>query len=139
MNTNFDLSVITQSDIFFENLKIKASDKLIDFSKKHTNIARFTGIPIALCSSLLRLAQSVSIIVEALIKGFANIVGSPFLNNCTFSKGVKQIFLQFPYHIITRAFLCAGIVFEIFTAIGMFISPTSALESRKKEAEDTKL
>lgn len=140
MSANFNLSIISQSMMFFEDLKVSVSEKLINFSKQHTNIARFTGLPIALCSSLLDLAQTVSTIGESLIKGVANIFGSPFSEKCKFSKGVKQIFVQFPAHIFNGVVgWPLGTAFEVLvTPFRMLISPISASESRKEKAEQTK-
>lgn len=134
-----DLSTTSQSTIFFEDLKMKASEKIVNFSKQHTNIARFTGLPIGLCFSLLNLAKAVSNIGETLIKGLANIFGSPFSEQCKFSKGVKQIFLQLPGHIIHSALqLPLETVFEVLTIPGMFILPVSTAELRKYEANSKK-
>src|SRR5688500_257607 len=101
--TKLDLSITCQSAMFFEDINSKANEKLIDFSKKHTNIARFIGLPIALCASLLDLAQAVTTLGECLIKGVANILGFPFSKECRLSKCVKQILLQFPLHLFKSA------------------------------------
>lgn len=140
MNTGFDLSNTAQSAIFFEDLKIKASEKLINFSRKHTNIARFTGLPIALSFSLLELARAVSIIGEAFIKGIANIFGAPFSNKCEFLKGIKQIVFQFPIHLIIAAIWwpMETIGTTILTPLSMLISPIEELESKKEIAEESK-
>lgn len=137
MSSNFNLSVTSQSAMFFEDLKIKASDKLIEFSNSHTNLARFTGLSIGLCSSLLDLAQCVSNVGESAIKGVANIFGSPFSKKCSFKKGVKQLFVQVPLKLVNDGLgLAFGIVYEILgRPIGMLISPKGSLKLSKKNAE----
>lgn len=136
----FDPSISCQSALFFAGVKADLSEKLIDFSKNHTNIARFTGLPIAVCFSLLDLAQAISGIVEPLIKGIANIFGSPFLEECEFLKGVKQIVVQFPFHLVNNA-----ITWPIATAFDLLItpaytliSPVGAFESKYEKAAETK-
>jgi len=137
MSTSFNLSNAYQSMMFFEDVKSKALEKLIDFSKEHTNIARCIGLPLAFYSSLLDLAQAVSTIGELIIKGIANICGSAFLKECDFKKGVKQLFLQLPCHIIYKAIKWPlGTAFDLLsTPITMLICPTSTLETKKDETE----
>jgi hypothetical protein len=137
MSTKLNFSITCQSMLFFQDLKIETSEKLINFSEKHTNTARFIGLPIVLCFSLLSLAETVSTIGETLIKGFANIGGSLFSKDYHLLKGIKQIVYQLPVHLINDVILFPLITgFEILgTPIYMLISPTSALRARKKEVE----
>ena len=138
----FDLSNTCQSAIYFEDIKVKVkvNEKLIAFSKKHTNIARFTGLPIALCYSLLNIAKSVSGVAESVIKGIVNILGAPFSEECNFLNGLKQLFVQFPVHIshTITGFAVLTVCEILTTPVFMLISPTSALEEKKRQAEQTK-
>ena len=140
MNTNFNFSIVCQSTIFFADLTIDASERLIEFSKTHNNIARFMGLPIALCFSLLDLAQAISTLGEVIIKGIANIFGSPFSEKYKFSKGVKQIFFQLPLNLLRSVIgVPLKIVVQILNlSIRMLVSPTNALESNKIEVESVK-
>lgn len=137
MSIKFDLST-SQSIIFFTDVKIKAGENLIDFSKKHTNIARFIGLPIAICSSLLELSIVVSTVGEIVLKGIINIFGSPFSKKCNLSRGVKQIFLKLPLYIIINAigFPLATVSEILVTPIKILISPTATLESRTKKTKE---
>ncbi|MGA8163991.1 MAG: hypothetical protein WB791_03080 [Waddliaceae bacterium] len=117
MSTNFNFSITSQSAMFFQDLEIKASDKLIEFSENHTNVARFIGLPIGLCSSLLGLAQAVSNVGESAIKGIANIVGSPFSKKCSLTKGLKQLFIQAPLKLVYNGVkLAYGTVYDIVSS-----------------------
>ena len=140
MTTSLNLSNSCQSKMFFGDIKSKALEKLIDFSKEHTNLTRSIGLPLALCSSLLDLAQAVSTIGELLIKGIANIFGSPFSEKCKCLNGVKQIFAQLPGNIVytglTWPLNTAGDL--LYTPIAMLFYPTSVLEYKHRQAEGEK-
>jgi hypothetical protein len=137
MDTNFNLAITSQSTMFFDDIKIKAYDKLIEISKEHEIAIRFIGLPLALCTSLIDLAEAISTIFESLIKGIINIVGSPFSEKCHVLKGVKQIFLQIPLHLISGAIdWSIMLALDIpFATIGMLISPTTILPLRKTVVE----
>lgn len=132
----FNLSVTSQSAIFFNDLKTDFSKKLVNFSNEHTTLARFTGLPIALCFSLLNLAESIATIGESLIKGIANIFGSRFSKDCTFAKGIKQIFLQLPLHIVNCALRPIDVCYDTLTTpFFMLVNPTDSTKSMKDICE----
>lgn len=117
MSIKFNLSNISQFQILYNELKIKAFDNLIEFSNQHETLARIAGLPISLCIPLLKIVETIAIVAEASIKGISNIFGAPLSEKCVFSKGVKQIFLQIPLHLILNT-----ITLPLNLSIGILIN-----------------
>lgn len=137
MIKHFHPSITSQSYIFFEKKRVQINKKLVEFSGNNPNLARFTGLPIGVCFTLLSLAQTVSSIAESLIKGIFNIFGFPFSDECRPLTGVKQLFLQLPLKLIYGGISCTfEASCELFAMpIGIAIKPVDQYSSNKRTTE----
>ncbi len=133
---NFNLSNIAQSQKFFCDVKSDMYDAVND-SAKGSGWMRATGPIIAAGSALLNLSARVATIGENLVKGLANIFGSPVSKNCSAFQGLKQLFVQLPLHLTALALspiqmLIGG--FEI--TVGMAGSPEGFSDFQHKRYLD---
>lgn len=140
MNSQFDFSNVAQSKYSFDEWSIHSYGQLIGFSKKHHTLARFIGLPLAVCSTLVNLASSIATIAESVFKGIGNVFGAPFSPKCDFLKGVKQLFVQSSVHLSHGLvnLLLIDIPNLLITPARMMISPLATLDDYKKSVEDEK-
>jgi len=93
---------------------------------------RVTGPFIAIASALLSLAERVASVGEAIIKGLANIFGSPFPNKCNALKGLEQIFIELPWHALSLVIFPVEIgIRALITSVCMLVIPKGYSKNRK--------
>jgi hypothetical protein len=129
---NFKLSNVAQSQKFFCDVKSDMYDAVND-SAKGSSWMRAAGPIIATGSALITLSARVATIGEILVKGLANIFGSPISKNCSVLKGLKQLFVQLPIHFTALALSpIQMVVGGLVTTFGMAVSPEGYSESQQK-------
>ena len=129
----FEFNHTMQSDIFFEGLKTSLYEKIAEASEK-SSWMRASGPLVAIASAALTLSMRVAEVVESIIKGLANIFGSPFSEKCSALKGLKQIFISLPSNVFSLAIAPFEIgIGGIVTTFGMAINPRGYPIFRKNE------
>ena len=109
-------------------------------SKKKTGFMRASCLAIGTADCLLTIAKRVSLAVESPLKGLLNIVGSLDIigfertKNCSFQRGLKQIFIEMPKHVIIFPFTVVSAGYHLVnTTIGIARDPEKfALQQWKK-------
>lgn len=131
----FKLHYAHQAYNYFEELKESMYNGIDKASKKYPNIIRITGLPIALASASITLAERVSGVAEPIIKGLANLFGAPFSKKCNALIGLKQLFITTPIKvlqlvIVTPIYITIG---TIVTTVMMVIKPERYPEARARD------
>jgi hypothetical protein len=134
---SLELNHTMQSITFFEGLKTGLYEKASEASEK-SSLMRASGPLVAIASAALTLSQRVAGVVEPIIKGLANIFGSPFSKNCSALKGLKQIFIQLPVKVLSLALSPVEIgIGALVTTLGMAISPKGYADYRANDHKGT--
>lgn len=123
----FDLSISNQTTQIENDIKTQFYGKLYVLSTK-TQWIRAAGPLIGVASGVLTLAFEISLIFETIIKGLANILGSPFFKNCHFYTGATQLTLELGKHLLQFPFSILGAAFSpLTTTINTLIAPQNYL------------
>lgn len=129
---SFNLSSVAQSQKFFCDIKSDMYDNANDLAKT-SGLMRASGPLLAAGSAFINTIGRVATVGETLIKGLANVFGSPVSENCSLLKGFKQLFIQLPLHITALAFTPIQAVFGgLEITLGMAISPDGYSEYQHK-------
>ena len=86
----FNIQSTNQCEVIEENLKGQMYKGLYESSKKN-GWTCLTGLASGIASGLITVVSRIALIGESLIKGFGNMLGSPFTNKCSFSRGARQL------------------------------------------------
>jgi TPR repeat protein len=103
---------LTNSSQIYSNIEVFKSDLYETLHKNSEKCCwiRLTGPAVGFISAITSVAAMLSIIAESIFKGSLNIVGSPFVPQCSFCEGFSQIFC-----VTSSAFF--KLPFTIFAAI----------------------
>lgn len=99
----FNIKSVNQAEILEHTIKAAMYQKLHETSKKAEWI-RLTGVGVGIVSGFLTIAKRIALIFENAIKGLANIFGACCFKQCSFKKGLQQLFYEVPRHIIILPF-----------------------------------
>lgn len=99
----FDLAIPNQSGAIQTKLQANLYRLTYRGSQK-TKWVRLAAPGIALTAGLIDIAMRVSLIGEAILKGFGNLFGAIGSKKCSFKAGLSNLFLQFPKHLILLPF-----------------------------------
>lgn len=126
----FDLNCSYQSSIVEANALKHVYKNMYQASTK-TNWVRLTGPFIGVTAGLLSIARRVASIAENIIKGLANILGSPFHKNCQFHVGLDQLLGNVIIHLYMLPLDVLSAVMGVFiNTLGTLVVPEKFLHSR---------
>lgn len=115
----------------FERLYNKASE----WSTNHTNTMRLVGPILIMGATLISLVVSVASVAETIIKGIANIFGSPFFkDDSSFSRGCKMLTLNLLGDGLRLAYCCLKVAHLPIEMLETAIDPHRMLSSNSTEA-----
>lgn len=120
----FSLSTYNDYRILQLELELETYQKLNEVSKKKKGWVRLTGLGIGAGIGTLTVLARIARIIENLIKGLLNILGSPFYHNCSFKKGFVQLLLEAPFNAAVLPFSIAHGGLEIISfTLGVAFNP----------------
>jgi hypothetical protein len=113
--TNWDWSDNQQ----FANLIEVGRKDLINLSLGEKNSCRhIVGLPLGCSLALIDIVHAIAITAEPLIKGLGHIFGAAFSDNCSFSLGLKFVFMVTPVGLLISLFVCPVVI-----AIDLLVTP----------------
>jgi hypothetical protein len=86
----FDLNSTVQASTAIKNAQLNMLTS-VNNAARRSNWIRLASPLIAVATAVLTVAKVVMFIAEPIIKGFADILGSPFSRNCSFFRGLKHL------------------------------------------------
>jgi hypothetical protein len=110
---SFDMKISNQSRLIEDDLKASMYHKLHEASKK-SRWMRLSGPAVGAVSGFATITARIALIGENLIKGLANLYLSP-TSHKNYLRGLEQIFILLPAHLIRLPFSCASALIGLFT------------------------
>lgn len=120
---SFDLNNTMQSVGYGEQIKENLYSSVKKESEKYSYM-RFSGPAVGFASLWIGTLTKVALVVEALLKGFVNILGSLFTSKCEWKRGLTQLFIEAPTQMICAVLsIFEGLARGSVTTAGMFVAP----------------
>lgn len=130
---SFELNNTLQCMRWFEGLKKEMYHDVHKQSLDRMVLMRCAGPIIGIASGIIELTMRVAAVFESVIKGLANIFGSPFSKECSALKGLKQLFISSPFHLLVLiARIPVAVIGGVVTTGAMLIAPDLYSGSRKR-------
>jgi hypothetical protein len=114
------------------NVKFGMYSYLNDVSKNNRWV-HISGPVVAVASAVLTISQRIGVVGETIIKGLANIFGSPFAKKCKFLNGLTQIFIKLPLNVIGLLFTPMEVAFGAIITTGSFLVSPEGYSSSRSE------
>jgi TPR repeat protein len=135
MNTSilpsFSLYSCDQSETIEYTLKSKLYLELNTMARDGHAWLRLTGLGVGALAGTMTIVKRISLIAENAFKGAANILGSPFFDQCSFSRGLNQLIVQTIKNVVILPFSLISASFDVIRATwGMFVDPTEYTKTR---------
>jgi hypothetical protein len=86
----FDLNSTVQAASAIKNAQLNLYTS-VNNAARRSNWIRLASPIIAVAAAVLTVAKAVMFVVEPIVKGFADVLGSPFSSNCSFFRGLKHL------------------------------------------------
>ena len=127
---SFNLSHARQSSEIEHAIKARMYKSIYasaEKSKSNKRWIKLSGLGMGIVSGLLTVAKRIARIVESLLKGMINIIGSPFSDHCSAPLGLKQLFIETPFQIVVK--LPVSLIMLVFSipykTVSFAVSPKS--------------